>query len=995
MFIVDLQDKSKTKDSMTEDSIKETTPVVEISENKDNNQDSSQKEGVEVIEEKKVSFESEEKKESEEDDAIDFSAMKNKVKGLFVKKEKSEAKKEDSVSKSKSNDTEEETPFDFKDAWKKGTTYFKKNTKWITPLLLILIVIFVSTYLRMMPSDLPITDSWAENTALSSIRNQIEQQVNSQYPNLPEQNRDALVEREFNSFMEQNSEQLKREIAQLSGQFKSQFQDENGYTYLIAIDPYLWYSQAKNVLEHGHLGDKLIDGEAYFSLRDGRLDKKSSMQLHPYIGAYLYKVLSIFNGNITLMRALFLLPAILIALAVIPTFFIGKKVAGNVGGFFASLFLVINGPVLGRTAAGFSDTDPYNILFPLLVIWLFLEAYTAKQNKNRWILSGVTGLTIGLYAATWTGWSTVFLYILVTLIGTLILDFLVKFVKHKYKISKDLVNPKKLRQQAMVFLGVLISSGIFVSLFQSFSFFWYGFTRPIRFIYLKEVAVRSIWPNVLTTVAEFNTTSFSNIINQMGGNFLFALSIVGVLLLLFHKKSQDKEINFTYFIIIGLWFASTMYAFTKGIRFALLIAPPFALSLGSAFGFMYERGSKWLHKSMNLQQKAGKVIIFVILALFLISPLATAQQVAVNEVPTMNDGWYDVLTKIKQDNEDSIITSWWDFGHWFVAISERRVTFDGGDQGERIHWVGRSLQTDDEQEAVGILRMLNCAQETAPHVLDEMSVLESDLASVELIKEVILLDRSTAEQKYSQAGLSSQQVAQMIELTHCQDLLPNYYITSEDMVGKGGVWGHFGSWDFTRAAMYQDTIMINGKEGRQAAITNLEKRFGLTQNQALTTFSEITTTKADRWVAPWPGYLSSLHSCSKISETEVGCPISVQGRGLGVVINTETFETKIQGSDEVELNSLVYATDSEVIEKKFDSGKQKAGVSVVLIPREEGYSAMATDPLQAASIFTKLFFFNGHGLECFDKFDDRQEITGNRVITWEVDYTCQSANDEY
>ena len=30
---------------------------------------------------------------------------------------------------------------------------------------------------------------------------------------------------------------------------------------------------------------------------------------------------------------------------------------------------------------------------------------------------------------------------------------------------------------------------------------------------------------------------------------------------------------------------------------------------------------------------------------------------------------------------------------------------------------------------------------------------------------------------------------------------PDYFITSYDMIGKSGVWGHFGSWDFVKATM--------------------------------------------------------------------------------------------------------------------------------------------------------------------------------------------------
>ncbi|MBU1622043.1 MAG: peptidyl-prolyl cis-trans isomerase [Nanoarchaeota archaeon] len=56
---------------------------------------------------------------------------------------------------------------------------------------------------------------------------------------------------------------------------------------------------------------------------------------------------------------------------------------------------------------------------------------------------------------------------------------------------------------------------------------------------------------------------------------------------------------------------------------------------------------------------------------------------------------------------------------------------------------------------------------------------------------------------------------------------------------------------------------------------------------------------------------------------------------------------------------------------------------------------MMTHPLQAKSIFTQLFFFNGHGLECFSKFDESQQITGGKIQVWKVDFDCQQENKAY
>jgi hypothetical protein len=43
-------------------------------------------------------------------------------------------------------------------------------------------------------------------------------------------------------------------------------------------------------------------------------------------------------------------------------------------------------------------------------------------------------------------------------------------------------------------------------------------------------------------------------------------------------------------------------------------------------------------------------------------------------------------------------------------------------------------------------------------------------------------------------------------------------------------------------------------------------------------------------------------------------------------------------------------------------------------------------------MFTKLYFFKGHGTKCFELFSDKQQFTGGNVIVWKVDWNCQQNN---
>ncbi|PIN73320.1 hypothetical protein COV20_03760 [Candidatus Woesearchaeota archaeon CG10_big_fil_rev_8_21_14_0_10_45_16] len=910
---------------------------------------------------------------SDDSETISLSALKEKSKSFF--------KKENRRKGSHQSAGDHEGPsFNFDSV--KG--FARKNQKWLIPVALIFLAMLVSFHFRMMPSDLPITEDWAQSTVYNYYQNNMQSQVNQQYPNLPQQNRDALVNTEFQKFLTDNADSVQQQIDQVSQEFKGQFQDENGDTYLLAIDPYLWYSEMRNVINYGHLGDKIIDGESYFSLRDGRLDKKASFQLHPYIAAYFYKFMSVFDRDISLMRALFLLPAVLIALALIPIFFIGRRLAGNVGGFFAAILLAINGPLLGRTPAGFADTDPYNILFPLLIIWLFIEAFYARDLKKKIAYLAGSGLFVGAFAVTWSGWTYVELIIAGIFGAWLLIRVAIDYYKERNekkwwkKVATDLKAP------FFTFIGFLVSSGIFAALFGRFTQFYGALSRTISFTNIKEVGIKTIWPNVLTTVAEFNTTSFSNIVDQMGGKPLFTLAVLGALLLLVKRVGEEKR-NYFDFIMLAVWFTATAYAFTKGTRFAILMAPPFALAIGAFSGRIYYKGSLMVKENINLDRRIAKGLAILLICLFLITPFASAKQVAITEVPSMNDAWYTALTKIRDDTPDSIITSWWDFGHWFVAIGQRRVTFDGGDQGERIHWVGRTLLSDNEAESVGILRMLNCVQETAPHKLDEYT--HDSLKSIQMLYQVFpISSRSQALQKYQELGLTKEQAEVMIEYTHCQDLLPNYYITSDDMVGKAGVWGHFGSWDFEKSTMFQTTK----KMSREDAVKYLMEKFGMTEEQAHKTHGEIQAASGDQWIAPWPGYLTSPRACEKLSENEISCQAQSNGGIIPLKINIDTMTVTVEGNDEVTVNSLVYPTPSGVQVKEFEG--EKVGASVVLIPNGERYNFLLADPLQAKSMFTKLFFLNGEGSKCFQKFDERNLVTGGAIMTWKVDYSCSQGN---
>lgn len=949
----------------------------EIEEEKEN-LESLKKEKKEIIrkekkekkpEKKKKAVESEE--ESDDEINIDFSKIKEKILGIFKKdKKEGKGKEKKAESKKAGGDEDEEISLDIRKTAQDIAHFSRKHAV----LLLILIPVILSIWFRSYPISLPITDDWAENAVYNSIRSSISGEISRQYPNLPDRQKSELVEKQFIEMKKQNQAYLDQQIEATSQYFKTQMQDESGHTYMPDIDSYFWYHSANNFLKNGSFGDGYVDGVAWNFKRNGRFGKQVEPTImDPLVMVIMYKFMHFFSSSTTLLSSSFLIPLFLITLSVIPAFFIGRKIAGNIGGLFAGIVLAVNHALLGRSAAGFTDTDAYNIFFPMFILWILIESFEAKDWKKKIALSALNGLLIGLYSRTWGGWWYVFYFGIAALLVNLVFVLGVQ-VYRKKKFEAKMLDNYDAKNTLAVFAVWFFSSVIFITLLRGFGFLVNSFFGPFHVIKLKEVAVTTIWPNVMTTVAEFNEIATSEIVNQMGGRLFFAIALAGIALMIYKKvRSQEKSMDIFMPALLVIWFIGTTYGFTKGIRFSILMVPAFAVAFGTGLGIAYNYIIRWSSKELNIKKSIGKPILILLFCLLFITPLRVANSVATQEIPHMNDAWYDSLIAIKNDNtSDGVITSWWDFGHWFIAIAEKRVTFDGADQGRRIHWVGKSLLTDDEDVNIGILRMLNCGQELPFDVLD--SYINDGPKSIDLLNEIILKDRKTAKMILTYSGLDDMQAERVLNLTHCEDLLPQYYITSEDMIGKSGVWGHFGSWNFTRAAIYND---VHKKE-YESAVSIMKEKYGLSEAAADTYYYEISQTNADQWVTGWPGYRSSLMGCTG-KNNSLKC-----GDAVEVNLDSREAAISIQGAGKAVPYSLVYADQYNVKEKVFSNSTVQ--VSVVLIPYGTGYSVILADPAHADSMFTKLFFFRGHGLEHYELMSYKKSFSGNEIYVWKVDF---------
>nr|MBA4405432.1 hypothetical protein [Nanoarchaeum sp.] len=834
-----------------------------------------------------------------------------------------------------------------KDFWKKYH---------LTIIVLLLIPLFIASYYRAYSYDLPIIDEWAKDTVTQGIQNQIGSNILKEYPNIDETTYNNLVSQQTNLYISQNKDIFNTQVKDVHKQLKEYYQDNKSSTYLLGIDEYFYYREAENVVNYGHVGNEFINGEPVDSYMVAPKGEPLEDNLHPFFTAYLYKFISIFDSDTTVKDVIFFVPLLIATLSVIPAFFIARKVSGNVGGLVAALLVAISQAYFVRTAAGAPDTDAYNVFFPLMIAWMFLESFstTYEHKKKKIILALIGGVISGLFAFTWPGWWYIFDFI----IGSIVIYLIFLAIKYKKSMFKEVRTKNALITAA----AYILSSAFFVTIMTSFESVIEAIKGPISVTIIKEAAKSTLWPNVYNTVAELGETSLARTIDSLGGKILFVLAILGIVLLFLKKNKKQSEIK--YGIFLTLWFIGTLYSTTKGIRFAMYMVPVHAIAVGIFAGMTYNLLTEKISKGLEINKKLISIILIIVLFFLFLSPLKSLENTAKAEVPMFDDSWYDSLNNIKETTaKDAILTSWWDFGHWFKAYADRAVTFDGASQNTpQAHWVGKVLMTSDEDEAMGILRMLNCGANDAYDILLEQ--VEDPLLAKKILDEALPLNDKEEARKVLAEHIGNPD--DVLDKMFCEQR-EQYFITSEDMVSKGGVWAHFGSWDFEKAYAY-NTIKQNTKED---SIRILQEKLNYSKEEAESTYRQVNGLSdklGDQWISPYPSYAGD-GACSEINST-LYC-------NNGVIIDLENNKASVN-TNSGKLDLKYYRTDTDLYVQ--ENGSEE--LAVAYIPSQN--KAVLMDPKLIDSMFTKLFYYDGEGLDHFELYTHERGLNQFDIYVWKV-----------
>jgi len=461
---------------------------------------------------------------------------------------------------------------------------------------------------------------------------------------------------------------------------------------VLDYDPWWYYRHALEIINNNY---KPLQWDILSHYPPGRPYDYQLGSVYTMI--IFFKIASVFFNGISFLKVAMASPIIMVALSVIPAYFLGKLLSNNKwSGITTALFAVLAPTFIGVSMAGYTDNDPVVVFYTFLTV---LSMFLALEKKTipYYIFAIVSNI---LFAFNWGGgWFVMMLF-------TAFLPALFVF-----RIFEDMIHQKKLRVDithtikelksllpplAIVFLstnvlGYILGLGnIISSLLISFGFINLGQGL------LVNISVAELQP-----LSIFTKEGFYAVANRVGlAPIVLMLLLPPIVLYKIYKK---VKINYTE-VFLFLWASVTFYMIMKGVRFSLSFSIAAAVIAGYVIGNLVK----------SLRRDVVGATVFGVITLLILMFVSNAIQYGYASTGMeVSQNWIDGLTWLKQNaDKNSLVVTWWDPGHIIAGSTGLKVMADGAHCGEckpynhnvRIQDMGRSFSTDSEDEAIQILQ---------------------------------------------------------------------------------------------------------------------------------------------------------------------------------------------------------------------------------------------------------------------------------------------------
>lgn len=709
-----------------------------------------------------------------------------------------------------------------------------------------------------------------------------------------------------------------------------------GYHYLLEADPYHFLLQTERLLTTGKIADVRQGGKYLEPFMRAPHGSWEVFLLHPYVGLYWYKIIRFFSPQASLMKTLGFLPLFL-TLLILPLYaWLGRVFQISLGATVIGMATIALSPIyMQRSALGWYDTDPYNYIFPIMIL-----AFVFQGLKDRkWYWAGILGASsmTGLYGLFWPGYAFIGILIPASLLGSTA----VLWTLQRFK-GGELVNAA-LRFGGLYILGSLIFLAIFLSpkgLMESLSLGWFALNQ-------YALAGKDIWPNIFLTVGEAESITLKKLIFLTGNYVTFAMAVAGLFwegLHVLRRQDAGERLRFFFFLFFG---APILLMSLKTERFSVLFVLPLAIFAGFFVGRFIEWVQGFLPKFLpGVARREGwvRAVAFLLVGM-LYAPmlLLSAHVVAMGIRPIMDDVWYAGLLELRAKTpEDAIVDSWWPPGYFISGVAHRRVVVDGGTQHfHTSYWMAKVLMADDERKAAGILRMLNTSGEDAPEFLEGLGMEVPD--AVDLILKVVQLSRHEALRELP-SFLSAEQKEAFLDKTHGRGALsPSYVFIYNDLVEQNLAVSVVANWDFRKAKSIQEKknrseegfLDLLGRDSGKRYIQDLLQTSG-------------------KWLKYTP--------ISPLAKREGSVYFFTNGLRVDLAAKDATIVIPSQGIQGVPA-SFFFLEQEKLVEKVSQANTLDA--SALFFEDQGAFYSVIADARLIRSLLFKLYYLNGAGLSLF------------------------------
>ncbi len=832
--------------------------------------------------------------------------------------------------------------------------------KYLTAGVSLLAVLGLTLYFRCYPVFLPQFWQSARQTVEQQVSQNVAQKINKDFSGIRDMAKAKLFTAALADYKKQNKVDIRKRIRAEYDKFKDQVQDKFGQTYLLELDCWHWARYIENIQHSGRFGDSLVNGKPY----DNLMLFPQGAEIPPdsffyYFSWVCYKIFTLFNF-ITVYNFLFYLPLFFFILFLTLLFFFCYRFWGNITALFCCLFVGLAPIFIPRSCAGWFDRDILNLFFPVLIIWVYMTAYFSLSWRKTIFWAVLSGFCLALFAYTWVGWPII-LAILVFFEILYVADLFSKAVQYKENVRQELI------KHLVVSAVFWASSCVWVVILCGTQQITTLYNHVKAALILNDSITPSIWPNVFSTVSELKIGNYLSIAKATGGAFSLILVLISMLFIFLNIKRYKGEKHSLMMLLI-VWFMAMFFFSSKGIRFAMFLLVP----LGIFFGWGIEEAYQFfLRKKMRIAVVPLLLLVVCLMFSFVINADSTAK----SALPLMNDSWYSVLSTVKKYTPvDSVINSWWDFGDWFKAVSHRRVIFDGQSQNTpQAYWMARVLITDSEEEAVGILRMLNNGGNTAFEIIEKNT--GNPYMSVLLLKKAIMLSPQEGKSFLSKY-LPPAELKKAAEILYSRPKQKAYFIVDHSMIGKIFPISYLGNWDFIKVYLSR-VIRVKSKEEIMSDLVN----FGLSQPLAEKYYLEASLMSGrdmDTWVSRRFSIAGIAYQKKPAGKDDLVLFNSgfIYNPAQESVYSYSRFEEKYQIP-----KSLFLMDGGKLIEKEFAESDYK--YSTLVLDREDAYKLVVLSPELGRSIFVRLQFLKNAGLKHFSLFTQEGE-NENQILVYEV-----------